>query len=146
MRVTFTDHIKTLSGKCHCTKDVFSSWHDDKICFLRRFTKPFISEHNHTVAQKFVKVVDLYPGITAGFKNDLNRYADAYNKQLLSDKKLPISGYNVFVMALCNNIVDVSNLDSLTDVATIYGVTINSWITAGLLENVKATFSGASIV
>jgi len=145
MRVTFTDHIRTLSGKCRCTKDVFSSWKEDSVCFLRKYTKPFMSNQAHLAGIKFSKAVDIFPLISVGFRQDLSRYADAYNKQLLPEKKLPLSGYNVFIMALCNTVVDVGDLDSIADVTTAHGATINSWITAGLLVNVKAVFGGASI-
>jgi len=146
MRVTFTDHIKTLSGKCHCTKDIFSSWHNDKICFLRRFTRPYITENNRLVGLKLAKAAELYHTISMGFKQDLERYADAYNKQLLSEKKLPISHYNVFIMALCNQMIDISDLDNISGITTLHGTTVSDWISAGLLENVKAVFTEASVI
>jgi len=146
MRVTFYDHIKTLSGKCHDGRDVFAARKNDSLCYKRQFKYPNITEHNTLAGAKFAKVVSLWESVPAPFKQALQTYANAYNSQLLPEKKLPISGFNVFVKALCKSIVSLSTLDSLTDVAALYGNTITDWIGSDLLKEVRGTMSTAQVI
>jgi len=146
MRVTFNDHIKTLSGKCHCGKDVFSARKDDSICYKRQYKRPTITAHNTLAGAKFAKVVSLWDSVPTGFKEALQVYANAYNNQLLPEKKLPLSSFNVFIKALCNSTVTLSSLDDLSDIATLHGATVSEWMSNNLLQRVKGTMSIAEII
>jgi len=146
MKARFVYPIDTLSGKVRETgRHLFRLSKDNLRSYLCSWTMPTITQHNHDMGLKFNKVVALYALVSTGFKQALDQYANAYNNQHKAKGKDNISGYNVFIMALMNNIVDVGDLNSLSDVVTAHGATLSSWVAAGLLRPVDRAVSTASI-
>jgi len=146
MKLILNDHIQIKMGKCHDGKHVYFSKAGSETAYMRKFTYPIITQHNHDFGTRGTKIHALWQGVSTPFKDALKLYANAYNKQIKQPGKANISAYNVFVKALGNSLVDSSNMDSLTDIATVYGTTINAWITSGLLPEVKNTMSTATVV
>jgi len=146
MKAKFVYPIDTLSGKVYTNEHLFRLSKDKLRSYLCKWSMPTITAHNHEMGIKFNKVVALFAAVPSGFKAALDQYAAAYNRQHKALGKDNISGYNVFIMALMNGIVDISNLDSLTDVATIYGTTLSAWVTAGLLRAVDGQLPSTSVV
>jgi len=145
MKVTFNDHIETKRGKCHDGKHVYYT--RNGIPFMRNHRKGATTANQIAFGQKMQKVVALYPTASAPFKTALNQYARAYSLQIQEPAgKSHISGYNVWVKALCSSTVSMPALDSLNDIATLYGSTIPDWINNGLLPRVKGALPVASML
>jgi len=137
MKVTFEWPIKTLSGKSHDGKYVYCEYKDSSVCIMRKYVKPRITDHNREYGSKFQKIARLYREMPEEFKDSLRAYAQAYNRYLLPEKKLPLNFYNILVKALCNKNVSLSDLDSLENIVTKFGSTIAEWIEYGLLDDIR---------
>jgi len=146
MKLILNDHIQIKMGKCHDGKHVYFSKAGSETAYMRRFTYPLITQHNHDFGTKSSKIHALWAGVSTPFKEALKVYANAYNKQLKAPTKANISAYNVWVMALGNSIVDVGDLDNLSSVTITHGTTISNWIAAGLLPSVRGSMSTATVV
>jgi len=142
MIVTFEWPLKTLSGKDLQKGVVYQSCRDDTLCIMRRYVRPRITEHNHYTGAKFRGAILLYKAMNPEFLRDLKRYTDAFNNQLLPEKKLPLNQYNTFLKALLNKKVRLNDLDSFQGFADLFGNTIEAWIASGLLPKVRAKFAG----
>jgi len=139
MKVTFDDHIRTLSGKSHDGLYVFCSYKNDTICVRRKYVRPRITAHNRVYGSKFAKIGLLWRNVPESFKQSLRVYAQMYNRQLLPEKKLPLNMYNIFIKALCKGIVSLDMLDNIENVIAMYGSTVAEWIQNGLLDRVKGS-------
>jgi len=137
MRVTFEWPIKTLSGKSPDGTVVFQSYNNDNVCIMRKYVRPRITDHNREYGTKFKKIALLYRTMPEDFKDSLRVYAQAYNRQLLPEKKLPLNFYNILIKALCKKAVSLSDLDSMENIVEKFGGTIEEWIENGLLDKVK---------
>jgi len=142
MKITLDWPLRTLSGKDLQKGVVYQSCRDDTLCIMRRYVRPRITEHNHYTGAKFKSAILLYKVINPEFMRDLIRYTDAFNNQLLPEKKLPLNQYNTFLKALLNKKVRLSDLDNFRGFAGIFGNTIEAWIANGLLPKVRAKFAG----
>jgi len=110
-----------------------------------KYTCPRITEHNHRQGTKLTRANALYKAINTAFIEDLKIYAEAYNKKQGRKKRLPPNFYNIFIKALCNGAVKISDLDSLERFVELHGNTIEAWIANGLLPKVKAKFIGIPV-
>jgi len=149
MIVDFTNdinHIRTLSGTNYEKTLIYSSIQNDTKCTVRPYVYPRITSHNHHVGAKMKKAAVLYHALPEGFKESLKKYAHFYNKQWLPQKKLPISAYNVFIMALCSHTVRLVYLFSMETIVSHFGGTIGEWISHGLLRKVKGKLSEAEAI
>jgi len=146
MKLILNDHIQIKMGKCHDGKHVYFSKAGSDMAYMRRFTYPIVTQHNHDFGTRGTKIKALWQAVGAPFKEALRIYANAYNKQLKAKNKANISAYNVFVKALGNSIVETADLNSLPDVVTAHGATISSWITAGLLPDIRGMMSTATVI
>jgi len=147
MIVNFEDYfIKTMSGKDIAAGVVYCSYKNDTICYTRKYVKPKTTPHNREYGAKLKKISLLYKIVPDAFKESLRIYANAYNKQLLPAKKGVVNAFNVFVKALCNHNVSLSDLDSLESVVSLCGGTVNSWVEHGLLQMVKANIPNVDIL
>jgi len=146
MIVTFPWPIKTLSGINHDRTLVYRSCRGHSVCIASVYVCPRITEHNHRQGSKLKQANVLFKSMSAGFVEDLQRYADAFGKQLcLSDKMVP-NYYNIFIKALCNGAVKIEDLDSLELFVGKFGNNIEAWMANGLLPRVKARFLGVCVV
>jgi len=142
MIVTFDWPIKTLAGINHDRTIVYRSCRNHSVCIASVYVCPRITEHNHRQGSKLTQANILYKSINATFKEELKRYADAFNNQLCLKEKLYVNYYNVFIKALCNGKVQIEDLSSVSRFVELHGNNIESWIANGLLPKVKAKFSG----
>jgi len=143
MIVVFDGHIKTLSGKNYDKTLVYCSCDNDTKCVVRRYVRPRITAHNHLIGAKLKNAGALYRNLPSAFIEALRVYARLYNEQLLPAKKLPLSGYNVFVKAVCKGKVRLSDLESMSRIVRLYGKTVESWIAHGLLDRVHGELMSA---
>jgi len=147
MIVTFDDYlIKTQSGKDIENGIVYCSYKNDTICYTRKYVKPKTTAHNREYGAKLKKISLLYKTVPDTFKESLQIYAHAYNKQLLPARKGVVNAFNIFVKALCNHNVRLTDLDSLQSVVALIGGTVNSWIEKGLLQRVKAKIPNVNML
>ncbi|MCL2064376.1 MAG: hypothetical protein FWG98_08395 [Candidatus Cloacimonetes bacterium] len=143
MRVTFSRNIRTMSGKCNNGEMVFQSKKNNTVCIARNYVYPHLNA-NHTLSgNKMKAAASLWSEVPNGFKEDLKRYANAYNSQLLPRKKLRISAYNVFIMAIGWHNAPINTLDS---VKTLLGNTVSEWISIGALKKVTVTVPFTAIL
>jgi len=143
MRVTQLEHhIRTQSGTDREEGWTYYSLKEDTVCIKGRYVKRRITGHNHVCGTKIRRTNELFKSVNGDFVNDLRLYAEAYNKQLLPEKKCYVNYYNVFVKALCNGKVSLRELESLGVFVRVYGNSLASWIGNGLLPEVKARFVG----
>ena len=138
MRITFKNDILTKSGKCKMTGEtVFKSRKNDTICIQRRFTYPRLTEHHKQIGQKFKAAVEIWKVVSDPFKKDLPEYTRLYNMQHLPKKKYFVSGYNIFISALCKH---YAPFDDVSDVRNTYGARLSAWILTGVLPAVKTEY------
>jgi len=142
MRVKLEHPLRTQSGTDFENGWTYYSLKEDTICIKGLYVDRRITEHNRVCGIKIRRSNELYRSIDEDFIKDLKRYADAYNKQLLPEKKCYVNFYNIFVKALCNGRVSLWELESMELFVSIYGNTLESWISNGLLPQVKGKFSG----
>jgi len=138
MKLTFTDHIKTMTGKCHDGRHVFMSYRNGDLCYKKPYNGQTITANNIAFGAKFQKARALYGDIGPLFKEALKKYAAAYNKKHVPLNKGFVSGYNVYYMITCNKNVTMSDLNSLIAFTTEHGDTLSDLIAGGLLKPVKA--------
>jgi len=143
MRVTNLEHhIRTQSGTDREEGWTYYSLKEDTVCIKGRYVERRITGHNHICGSKIRRTNELFKSVSGDFVKELRLYAEAYNKQLLPEKKCYVNYYNVFVKALCNGSVSLWELESLGVFVRVYGNDIESWIANGLLPKVKAKFEG----
>ena len=136
MRVTFYKNIKTMSGTCRDGKMTFMSKKNDSICIVRRYVYPTITNQNNIMGANSLIIATLWKEVSESFKNDLQLYANAYNSQHLSENKLRVSSYNIFVKGM--NFLDTVTNDSEI-VSRDLGSTVNEWILTGALPAVHTS-------
>jgi len=139
-------YIKTISGKDTQSGVVYCSYKNDTICYTRKYVKPKTTAHNRLCGAKLQKISLLYKVVPDSFKECLRLYAHAYNKQLLPAKKAPVNAFNIFVKALCNHKVSLSDLDTIERIVSLYGGTISSWVEHSLLQEVDAKIPNIDIL
>ena len=137
MRVTFHKNIKTMSGRCKDGKMVFNAVKNQTICIARRFVTPRMTVHNESAGRKLKAAALIWRLVHANFKSDCEVYANAYNNQHLPENKLPLSGYNIFIKALCQHNLP---FDDLNDVSNAFGETLTDWISMGFLKSVNTNY------
>jgi len=134
MRITFAKNIKTMSGKCKNGNMVFMSMKNDTICIGRNFTYPLITQHHKSTGSKLKAAASLWKLLPNPFKEDLEKYAKAFNLIHLHEKKLKVSPFNVFIMGVCK--AD-RPLESISEITDELGSTLNNWIQNKYLKNVS---------
>jgi hypothetical protein len=125
-----------MSGKDKPVKMVFTSTKNDTICIVRNYVYPTLTDQNTLGGARFKSAASLWPNVNPLFIKDCKTYANAYNSQVLSEKKLPISAYNVFFMGVCKV---QSIFTSLGDISTTIGSNINEWMENGFLPKVNTS-------
>jgi len=136
MRVTFRKNIKTMSGKCNDGQMVFMSMKNDTICIARNYVYPLLNENHRYKGTLMKAAAALWPSVSDGFKQDLQRYANAYNSRYLPKNKLRIGKYNAYIMALFTYGQPISNMSALV---SALGNNLSTWITRGFLKNVEVS-------
>jgi hypothetical protein len=134
MKVTFKDKIRTITGKDKDEDLVYVAANKKRVAFMRRYKYPKISEYQHSAGNKVKAVGHLWHLLSEDFKNDLRRYTDAYNNQLLDNEKAPLKAYNVWTKALCKH---TKPFEDLQGVSKTLGKTLNDWIEKGFLQRVN---------
>jgi len=148
-KITPLEPVKNITGtlKLRSKKFTFSTRFDGDAQYMRNYGVPSYATPG-MIAQrtKYTAAIALYPLVRPEFKQALDQYAKMWNKQHRKSGHGGISGYNAFVMALTNSIVDPQNLTQLADITSCYGATVRSWITSGLLPDVEGTLSNAFVI
>ena len=137
MKVRFYKNIKTMSGRDKQSNQVFQSMKNHNICVVREYVKQRITEHNHVMGARMKVAANLWKNITIDFIKDLKVYAAGFNAQHLSDEKLPLHAYQIFVMALMKSTAPIANT---TVLAATYGDTLAEWIDAGFLVKINTNY------
>jgi len=145
MIVTFPWPIKTKSGKNYERTLIYQSYDNDSVCVARLYAYPRLTAHNHEIGSKLSQANVLYKEMNRCFREELKIYAEAFDKQLCKEKKLPPHYYHIFIKALCKGFVKIEELESLEGFVGIYGNNIEAWIANGLLPEVKARFLGIAV-
>jgi len=134
MRITFDKNIRTMSGKCKNGNMVFMSMKNDTICIGRTYVYPKLNDQHEAAGGKLKAATQIWKTLPSPFKNELIAYAKAYNSQVLSARKLPVSAFNVFIMAVCKQ---EEKMNSIEEISVALGNTIAEWITKGHLKAVS---------
>jgi len=141
----FDDNVVVQSGKDIENGIVYCSFRNNTACYARRYVKPRTTEHNKLCGAKFKRANLLYKSIPEAFKESLWIYAHAYNRQIKPRDVANLSGFNIFVKALCRGLVALDDLDSISRFTSLYGRTVSDWMECGLLERVKGKMSDAEV-
>jgi len=143
MRVTKMEHhILTQSGTDRELGWTYYSLKNDTVCIKGRYVKRRITGHNHVCGNKIRRANELFREVDISFHKDLKKYAEAYNRQLLPEKKCYLNHYNVFIKAICNGKVSLWEMESLSVFVGVYGNTVESWVSSGLLPKVRVSLEG----
>ena len=134
MRVYFEDGEKARSGLNRNSNMVYKARRNKTITIMRRHFIPRMTEQRLLAGQKFKAVVALWKHVGVEFKKELNEYAKLYVKQILPQGKVELSGYNIFIKALCKLDLD---LTSLATVTFDLGSTLDHWIGNNALPTLK---------
>jgi len=145
MKVFLKYPMRSFAGISSDKTTVYRSCGSYQFFIASRYTCPRITEHNHRQGTKLTRANVLYKAINTAFREDLQIYADAYNKKHSKKKRLPPNFYNIFIKALCNGAIKIDYLDSLEKFVGLYGNTIEAWIANGLLPKVNAKFMGSAV-
>jgi len=145
MKVYLKYPMRAFAGLNSNKTMVYRSCRNYQVFIGSSYTPPRITEHNHKQGTKLTQANILYKAINKLFIQDLKIYAEAYNKKYSKKKRLPPNFYNIFIKALCNGAVRISDLNSVQSFVSLYGNTIQSWIANKLLPKVNAKFIGVSV-
>jgi len=140
MKVILKHPVRSFAGISKDKTLVYRSFWDECVYVASVYVCPTITEHNHKQGSKLTRANILYKQINTAFIEDLKIYAIAYNKKHSKKKRLAPNFYNIFIKALCNSAVQISDLDSIEKFVSVFGNTIEDWIANGLLPKVKAVF------
>ena len=135
MRVHYDNDITAKRGKCKRTgKFVYFARANGTLGFQRINSPQRITNHNILYGQKMKAAAMIWKDISDGFREYLKRYTELYNQTYKAYNQIKINGYTIFVGALMK--FDTP-LDSVTELVSEFGATIEDWMTMGILKKVK---------
>jgi len=146
MIVTLKYPVRSFAGISKDGTLVYRKCWDECVYIGSVYVRPTITEHNHRQGSKLTRANALYKQINTVFIEDLKIYASEYNRKYGKKKRLPANFYNIFIKALCSGAVQVSDLESLEKFVSVFGGTVEEWISHGLLPKVKAEFLGVGVM
>lgn len=132
MKAKFKYGIKAYSGKLD---DIVFSHYSKRDVTIGRVDpeKREITDHNHEIGIKMQIISQYYNLSSDEFKEDLAKYADAYNSKYDDNGKLGVNKYSIFVKLLCKIEQKPANGISLTSVDGVDVVAVNDAI--GTIKN-----------
>ena len=144
-RLYFKDKITAMTGVCSDKEVIYISQKNGKIGSYRKYVRPMMTTNNSLTGAKLRAAAKNWLSVNPEFAEEMNRYARAYNQQILPIDKRNVSGYNLFVSAVCKH---AEPLDTLTELTDVLGNTINAFVSRKFLKKVSvnkpftATISG----
>jgi hypothetical protein len=81
--------------------------------------------------------------ITDDFKNDCSLYAIEYRKKYEDHDKRNLTGYNIFLKAICKSSVPIEATQAVSE---ILGNTLSVWIQRGYLPVLKSKIAFNSML
>ena len=132
----FTDNIRCQTGKDSLGEFVIKR-RPGGVHIKRRHFIPRRTETQEFATVKFKAAVDIYKEVSNAFKEDLKVYASLYNAQHRAGGQIHVSGYNIFIKALCKH---YTTFDDITDIRNTYGARLSLWISAGVIPAVRTEY------
>ena len=143
---SFKSIIQTYSGKDKTIKKVFITPHNKEFSRIRNFVYPRLTSHHHLQGAKLKAATRLWKMVHEDFKKDLALYAQHYNKIYQSDMKSNVSGYNIFIKAVCKLPAPITNLTGSGGLISTIGPSISEWIYGGFLPPIRGVvFADADV-
>ena len=134
---SFKSIIQTYSGKDKTINKVFITPHNKEFSRIRKFVYPTLTSNNHLFGSKLKAAVRLWKMAHEEFKNDLTLYARHYNRIYQSEMKSNVSGFNIFIKAVCKHPTPILNLTGIEGLISILGPSISEWIAGGFLPPLR---------
>ena len=111
MKATLGWGLSSYTGKMQGV--VFCHYKHEGLIFVRKFTYPKITEHNHKIGSTTANLHSIQP--SEGYKNDMRSYLDRYNKLRENENRYVRSWVNLYLklmrdMAKQDNTIDLQTL------------------------------------
>jgi hypothetical protein len=138
MKVYFYDGERARSGLNRNSGMIYTARRNKTMTLLRRHVKPSrVTDHQIAAGIKFKAAVELWKLVSDEFKEDLRVYASLYNNQHHEEGKTKVSGYNIFMKAVCKS---SEPFIGLTNLEMTLGSTLIEWIENDVIPRVNTTY------